>query len=300
MKIFVNDATILDCAIFLPNKGPTGKSWSVDVYWNGEQDSSGMLFDFALAKKSAKQTIDHEFDHKLLVKSSQIRHQSHSQTIIADSFQENKKEQFFALNTYNGAVKKISRETMKALENDDVTLLEIDIAQDILRNSPKNIKEVTVKLKPPTNHHLANYFTYTHSLCSHIGNCQRFHGHSSFIEVYKNKSFDAERSKNLAQFLNTKYIVSRSYCKPDWNSKIIQEIEQYCEEISDSKDNLIALQYSGTQGQIGVLISKEKLIALDFESTVENIAFFAGNQFKNESDIEIRAYEGLCKGAIYP
>ncbi|MES2613950.1 MAG: 6-carboxytetrahydropterin synthase [Bdellovibrionota bacterium] len=300
MKIFVQDATLLDCALFLSNRGPTGKSWAVDVYWSGDQDEQGMLFDFALAKKSAKQTIDHEFDHKILVKSSQIRHQTHSQIILADSFQENNKEHFFALNTYNNSVKKISRETLKALENDDLSLLEKDIAQDILRNSPQNIKEVQVKLRQPTNAHSTNYYTYTHSLCSHIGNCQRFHGHSSFIEVYKKNVLDEEKSKNLAQFLNNKYIISHTYLKENWNCGLIQDIRQHCLEVEDMKDSLVALEYSGTQGQIGILISKEKVVPLDFESTVENIARFARWKYAEEEGIEVRAYEGLCKGAIYP
>ena len=109
-----------------------------------------------------------------------------------------------------------------------------------------------------------------------------------------------EKSKNLAQFLNCKYIVSRTYLKENWDIKIIQDLEQYCQEIDDMRHELVALQYSGTQGQIGILMSKEKVIALDFESTVENIAYFAGIKYGDEPDVEIRAYEGLCKGAIYP
>lgn len=300
MKIFVQDATLLDCALLLPNGGPTGKSWAVDVYWSGEQDAQGMLFDFALAKRSAKQTIDHEFDHKILVKSSQIRYQSHAQVIIASSFTQNNKEQFFALNTYSSSVKKISRETLKALEENDLTLLEKDIAQDILRNSPKNIHAVEVRLRPSTNATLENYYSYTHSLCGHIGNCQRFHGHASMIEVYKNNIFDKEKSKNLAHYLNNKYIVAQNYIKTDWSQKSIQDLIQYCPEVEENKEKLCALAYSGTQGQIALFMPHELVLAFHFESTVENMACFAHNFFKEEKEIEIRAYEGLCKGAIYP
>ncbi len=299
-KIFIQDATLLDCALLLPNKGPSGRSWTVDVFWTGETDSQGMLFDFALAKKSAKQTIDHEFDHKILVKSSQIRDQSHSQIVIASSFKENGNDLFFAMSSYNNSIKKISRETLKALEEDDVSLLEKDIAQDILRNSPKNIQEVQVVLRQPENYKLENHYTYTHSLCYHIGNCQRFHGHSSVIEVYKNKVLDLKKSAHLAQFLNSKYIISRAYLKENWNLTLIQNIELYCPEIEDIKHELYAVQYTGTQGQIGILISKEKVITLDYESTVENIAHFVANKYGDDPSIEIRAYEGLCKGAIYP
>ena len=220
--------------------------------------------------------------------------------ILANTFSDENDELFFALNTYHNSVKKISRETLKALENNDLSLLEKDIAQDILRNSPENIKQVEVKLKPSIQSCLSHFYYYTHSLCSHVGNCQRFHGHGSLIEVYKNKKLDEQKSKNLAQFLNNKYIVAQNYLQKNWESPLIQEIVQYCPEIENLKANLLALEYTGTQGKIGLILSKQKVVTLDFESTVENIASYAGKQFENESDIQIIAYEGLCKGAIYP
>jgi 6-pyruvoyl-tetrahydropterin synthase len=66
-SIFVRQATILDCAVMHPTRGPIGQSWWVDVEWQGELDSEGVVFDFGLAKKSAKKAIDDHFDHRLLV-----------------------------------------------------------------------------------------------------------------------------------------------------------------------------------------------------------------------------------------
>ncbi len=298
-KIFIQDVTLLDCAILYPSIGPKGRSWHVDVIWEGNKDNNGVLFDFSLAKKSAKSTIDHEFDHKLLVKPSEIRYQSNSQIIIIGSYKNNDTNSIFAINTYNNSVKRISRETLIALDNDDVSLLEKEIAQSILRNSPENVKNVTVTLREHEQNTKPNYFSYTHSLCYHYGNCQRFHGHSNIIEVYKNGKFDLDKSFLAAKKLNNSYIISRNYVIKQWNTKLIQELIAHCPEIEDIKENLIAAQYKGTQGEVAVIMPKENVFTLDQESTVENLAEFMRKQFSlNDDEIEIRAYEGLSKGSI--
>ncbi|KAB8027775.1 6-carboxytetrahydropterin synthase [Fluviispira multicolorata] len=297
-KIFIQNVTLLDCALFIPNKGPKGKSWYVDIIWEGEKDETGVLFDFSLAKKSAKSTIDHEFDHKLLVKASQIRFQSNSQIIIIGNFKSDKKETFFAINTYNNSIKKVARETIKALENDDVTELEKEIANAILRNSPNNVKNVTVTLREDDNKKKSNYFSYTHSLCHHYGNCQRFHGHSNIIEVFHKGKIDPIKSTKAAKKLNNSYIISRNYLANNWDSRLIKELIEHCPEIADSKDELIAAQYKGTQGEVAVIMPKANTLLMSCESTVENLAEYIRNQFGDDTEIEVRAYEGLAKGSI--
>ncbi|APJ02807.1 6-carboxytetrahydropterin synthase [Silvanigrella aquatica] len=298
-KIFIQDVTLLDCAILYPSFGPKGKSWYVDVIWEGNKDKNGVLFDFSLAKKSAKSTIDHEYDHKLLVKPSLIRFQSNSQIIVIGNYKNSDNNLLFAINTYNNSIKRISRETLIALDNDDVTLLEKEIAQSILRNSPENVTNISVKLREHEHKLKPNYYSYTHSLCYHYGNCQRFHGHSSVIEVFKKGKFDLRKSSYAAKKLDNAYIISQNYVVKDWNTKLIQELIDHCPEITDLKEHHIAAQYKGTQGEVAVIIPKDHVFTLEQESTVENLAEFIRAQFPpDEKDIEIRAYEGLSKGSI--
>ena len=298
-KIFIQDVTLLDCAILYPSTGPQGKSWYVDVTWEGKKDKNGVLFDFSLAKKSAKSTIDHEFDHKLLVKPSSIRFQSNSQLIIVAGFKETEQDSIFAINTYSNSVRKISRETLISLDKGDVSLLEKEISQSILRNSPENVTNVIVKLRPHEHHAKSNYFSYTHSLCHHYGNCQRFHGHSNIIEVFSNGKFDADKSNFVAKKLNHSYIISRNYLETNWNSKLIHELIEHCPEITEYKEKLLVAQYKGTQGEVAVILPKECVFLLEQESTVENIAEFIKSLFQaTDQDLEIRAYEGLAKGSI--
>jgi len=295
-KIFIQDVTLLDCAILYPSTGPKGKSWYVDITWEGFKDNNGVIFDFSLAKKSAKNTIDHEFDHKLLVNGNSIRFQSNTQTIVIENYKENL---FFAINTYNNSVTRISKDTIAALDDNDLSLLEKEIAQSILRNSPKNVKSVTVTLREHELNKNPNYFSYTHSLCHHYGNCQRFHGHSNIIEVFENGKLNLEKSTFAAKKLNNSYIISRSYVVDSWNTKLIQEIIDYCPELLELKETVLAAQYKGTQGEVAIILPKENVFTLEQESTVENLAEFVYQLFSpQEQQIEIRAYEGLSKGAI--
>lgn len=297
-QIFIQDVTLLDCAILFPNQGPKGRSWHVDVVWEGEKDTTGVLFDFSLAKKSAKSTIDHEFDHKLLVRPSSIRFQSNSQIIIIETQKIKENDSVFAINTYNNSIRKVTRETIASLENNDVSALEKEIAQAIFRNSPENVRSVTVKLREHEQKQNPHYFNYTHSLCYHYGNCQRFHGHSNIIEVYKKGVLDISKSTQAAKKLNNSYIISRNYLTKEWNTTLFRELIENCPELSDLKEELIAAQYKGTQGEVAVIMPKESVLTLDYESTVENLAEFIRKQFGTDDEIEVRAFEGLSKGSI--
>jgi len=289
MQIFIDNVTLIDCAILLPT-GPEGKSWYVDIVWEGEKDADGFLLDFSQAKKTAKMVIDKEFDHKLFVQPEQIRLNSTTQTVII--------EKNFALNTYPDAIKKINLEMILDLAQGNVALLEREIAHAILKNSAENITNVFVTLKENSQHRAPNYFSYTHSLCFHSGNCQRFHGHSNIVEIYKGGKCDPLASATAALKLKNFYIVAQSYLKEEWDNSAIQEMLAVAPEFEHLKNELVAIQYQGVQGETALIFPRKNILVLNCESTVENLAEYIKSQFAADEEIVVKLYEGLSKGAL--
>jgi 6-pyruvoyl-tetrahydropterin synthase len=297
-KIFIENATLLDCAALFPQRGPEGRSWYVDIFWEGHKDEHGVLVDFGIAKRIAKSTIDHEFDHKLLVKKSQIQMSSNTRTIVGE-FYGPSFSQFFGLNIYNAGIKKISTQTLDALESGDVSLLEKDIAQDILRNSPKNVSHIRVKLREHEQVNAPYYYRYTHSLCHHTGNCQRFHGHGNTVHVYHKGIFDPQKSAQMATLLNHRYLISSTHITPPEHiSPLAHEILSFFPDLPRS--DIATVEYTGTQGPVALLISRGGITSLKEESTVENLCEYIRAQFPENEDIEVHTYEGLQKGCIFP
>lgn len=300
-KIFIENITLLDCALLLNAHGPRGKSWRVDAMLEGQKDENGILFDFGYAKPVIKSSLDGLFDHKILVDSEQIRHKTDSHIIIASPIETNGQHSFFALNTYPSAVRTVKKETLSALCKNDFSFLEKEIEQEILKNLPQNIERIKITLKEDRQEESSSCFSYTHSLCQHCGNCQRFHGHSSHIKIYKNNELDSKVRSEISHKLDKKYFISEKHIDRNWNSEGIRELEHICPEIADFKHKLTAISYTGSQGAVALLFPKENVISLTEESTIENLAeFIHKNFFDSKPEICVHIYEGLAKGAVCP
>lgn len=300
-KIFIENITLLDCALLMNAYGPQGKSWRVDALLEGQKDENGILFDFGSAKPVIKSSIDELFDHKILVDTSQIRHKSDSHIVVASPIETRGQHSFFALNTYPSAVRTVERETLVALCKNDFSFLEKEIEQEVLKNLPQNVEHIKITLKEDRQEESLSCFDYTHSLCQHCGNCQRFHGHSSCIKIYEKNELDSKLSKEISHKLDKKYFISEKHIDRNWNSERIRELEHNCPEIADFKHKLTAIAYTGSQGPVALLFPKENVISLSEESTIENLAeFIHKNFFDSKPEICVHVYEGLAKGAVYP
>ena len=223
-KIFIRDATNIDCALLMPEQAPVGKSWSVDIVWTGYTNNEGIIFDFSLARKAAKKTIDTFFDHKLYVRQKVISRMPGKRSLICEQCRD-LNGRYFILDTCNEAIALFEEEVFREIQlSDSPTLLEAIIADAVLKESPENVTEVAVELREHTHKFRGNYFSYTHSLNRHYGNCQRFHGHSNIIEVFSGNQLDYGESEKAAQLLNNKYIINRGHLREIQKSKRLSAI----------------------------------------------------------------------------
>ncbi len=293
--IFVHNATILDCAVLFPGLGPQGRSWYVDVLWKGDVTGEGVLVDFAEAKKSAKAVIDNEFDHRLFVSTECLTDESLSsrRVLIVGAERSN----VFALNIYAQGIVCVSGSAIDLLQNGNCSGLEEFLSRAVLAASPKNVRDVIVRLRN-TEAARTNYFSYTHSLRCHNGNCQRFHGHSNVIEVIRDGVVDEAFSRQAAQFLSGKYLVSQSYVCDDPVAEGFLPVLKAIDIAGGKREHHAYVTYIGSQGDVFLAIPKSTLLTTPDESTIESIADFVKNALFADDTVQVIAYEGLQKGAF--
>jgi len=254
-RLFVDNLTVIDCSILDPQRGLIGASWSVNIELGGELDKQSMVFDFAKVKKTVKQWIDQEVDHKLLVPMSYqgVSLTSH-QSGTSIKFSSTMNEQIRHISPHSSlCLIDVSRISRKGLGN--------FIAEQLIQVLPDNINEIKISLHKESG--IGRYYTYSHGLKKHDGNCQRIaHGHRSKIEIWKNKLRNRKLEKDLAK---------------RW------------------KDI-----YLGT-GEFGLTLPEERVYLMESDTTVECIAEHVLSTLEQEmpsAKFKVRAYEGISKGAI--
>lgn len=293
-KIFIRNVTVLDAALLDARIGPRGRSWYVDVEIKGIKDDEGIVLDFSDAKKQVKQIIDDAFDHRLIAPATAVRRES-TRYVVESGYEIQSKNGVFFLECPHSHLVVVPEETCAKLAQGVTTQMEDLIATELMKSLPSSVVEVKVKLREHEDRAEDWYFTYTHSLRHHKGNCQRFHGHSNIIELKTKSIFSKELSILASKLLADKYLVAEDYvCSADDFKKLSPAIVEKLShgEISQS----CFVSYLGSQGEVRVVIPKDAVILMPSESTIENIADFV--RAKVEMTSSVYAYEGLLKGAV--
>ena len=274
-RLFVDNLTVIDCSILDPDRGLIGASWIVNIELGGELDHQSMVFDFAKVKKTVKQWIDQEVDHKLLVptkyhgislsqdrSNTQINFRSNSGETIEHS---SPNDALCTINTKRISMKKVRKY----------------IAQRLAQVLPSNIDDIKIILRREVS--LDRYYTYSHGLKKHDGNCQRIaHGHRSKIEIWKNKRRNRRLEKEFANRWNDIYLGSS-------------------EDVSKFGAGQVRFDYQTEQGDFSLTLPEERVYLMESDTTVECIAEHVLTVLEQEipnSKFTVRAYEGIKKGAI--
>jgi len=274
-RLFVDNLTVIDCSILDPQRGLIGASWSVNIELGGELDKQSMVFDFAKVKKTVKQWIDQEVDHKLLVPMSYqgVSLTSH-QSGTSIKFSSTMNEQIRHISPHSSlCLIDVSRISRKGLGN--------FIAEQLIQVLPDNINEIKISLHKESG--IGRYYTYSHGLKKHDGNCQRIaHGHRSKIEIWKNKLRNRKLEKDLAKRWKDIYLGTS-------------------EDVSEFSAGQVHFNYQTEQGEFGLTLPEERVYLMESDTTVECIAEHVLSTLEQEmpsAKFKVRAYEGISKGAI--
>jgi len=269
--LFVNDLTNIDCSILHSQRGLIGASWATDIELSGELDEQSMVFDFAKVKKTIKTIIDQEVDHKLLVPTNyqgleiKLGNNTHLTFVSQD----------------NQVIEHQSPlEAICQLDTTEICRADIIryLTDRILSALPNNITSINIGLREEITP--GNYFSYSHGLKKHDGNCQRIaHGHRSQIQIWQNEHRNNELEKKLAS---------------DWQDIYLGSHDDITNQTSDR----ITFSYTTEQGDFSLTLPKSRVHLMPNDSTVECIAEHILTVFKEAAGLKVRAFEGIGKGAI--
>ena len=270
--LFVNDLTNIDCSILHPERGLIGASWATDIELSGELDEQSMVFDFAKVKQTIKRIIDQEIDHKLLVPIKYSGLSIEQKNNLHLTFINHNDEKIKHESPY---------EAVCQLNTENVTRSNIIeyLTERILNALPNNVTGLKISLREENT--TGNYFSYSHGLKKHDGNCQRIaHGHRSQIQIWHEETRNDQLEKSIATDWQDIYLGSQ-------------------EDITEQTSNDITFAYRTKQGDFSLSLPKTRIHIMPNDSTVECIAeYIALKVFSDTKNLKVKAFEGIGKGAI--
>lgn len=291
MHLFVDNLTNIDFSYLDPERGLVGETWLASIELEGNLDNQGMVCDFGIVKKTARQWLDTVLDHCLLVPA-----QANALTLISSADQQQTALQWrMADNTV------LATSAPQAA----ITLIDCDLI------TPDNVARWCIQqlraLFPETVARLTLSFTsediqgpfyhYSHGLKKHNGNCQRItHGHRSRIEIWRNDQLDTQLMQYWANQWRDIYIGTRSDLVPQPNDAT----ENRTLENSVEEADVYHFEYRAQQGVFSLSLPASRCYLIDTDSTVEYIAQHITACLKQqmpEDSFVVKAFEGIGKGA---
>lgn len=273
-KLFVEHLTVIDCAYLDAQRGLVGESWIVDLELEGALDDQGMVLDFGEVKKKLKKAVDAVADHKLLVPA-----RAPELDLVLSGGGSG-----LAFRAATGPIEHQS--PAKALCNVPAAAVTAEtlaaaIEPALMKAVPESVSAARVRLR---NEAIAgSYYHYTHGLRKHAGHCQRIaHGHRSKLQVSVNGRRDERLERHWADRWRDIYLGSAA-------------------DIVAHGKGRIRFEYRAGEGDFELELPVERCDLLQTDSTVERIAEHLCAQAAAErpgAKVEVRAYEGVMKGAI--
>jgi 6-pyruvoyl-tetrahydropterin synthase len=273
-SLFVEQLTVIDCAYLDAARGLVGESWIVDIELIGDLDEQSMVLDFGEVKRRLKRAIDGSVDHTLIVPRL-----APELSLAAGA---SKVELLFRSDL--GAFEHQSPPVAVSLV--DAAAIDAEAVAAYLKPRlaeilPPNVSELRVQLR---NERIDGaYYHYTHGLKKHAGHCQRIaHGHRSRVEI----RIDGQRSARLEREIAARWL------------------DVYLgtsEDLVARGNGRLRFAYQAPEGRFEIALPEARVESMDGDTTVERIAEWMAQLPAVETSagqLEIRAYEGVMKGAI--
>jgi 6-pyruvoyl-tetrahydropterin synthase len=281
--LFLRDFTVLDFAYLDEATGLQGESFFVSAELEGELDEQGFLLDFGPAKKILKAVVDESLDHKLVVPA------------LHPALEGTAKGLRFGELSYEAPT-----EAVAFLEGKEVAppLLESHLAREAQERLPENVQAVRFSLSPHSRFASEPNFRYTHGLRLHQGNCQRLlHGHRNPVEV----RVDGERRRDWEEFLAREWQGAHFAYAPTVENAGALDLPLGRRHLSHPAVAWVA--YESPQGAFRAALPASRLVLLDTEPSIENIARLSARRIREEGErageLCVTAYEGLNKGSTF-
>lgn len=271
-RLFVEQLTVIDCAFLDAQRGLVGESWIVDLELEGELDDQGMVLDFGEVKKSLKRAIDAIADHTLVV--------PRLSPLLDLALSGDRSGLTFKAAT--GVIEHQSPAVALCLVEAPAITTET-LAAHInagLAASGAARPRATVRLRHEQTD--GAWYRYTHGLRKHAGHCQRIaHGHRSKLHITVDGRRDEKLERHWAERWRDIYLGSAA-------------------DIVAHGKGRIRFEYRSGEGEYALELPVDRVDLLQTDSTVELIAAHLAAQVAAErrGPIEVRAYEGVMKGAI--
>ncbi len=272
--LFVEQLTVIDCAYLDAQRGLVGQSWIVDLELEGALDQQSMVLDFGEVKKSLKRGIDHSVDHSLLVPLQ----------AAGLNLARTGEELELTFETTHGRFEHHSPATAVSLidgDRIDATSVTAYLLPRLQPLVPANVSALRLHLREEVIDGAS--YRYVHGLKKHQGACQRIaHGHRSRIELrvdgVRNRALEA----TFAHAWQDIYLGTRA-------------------DIVERGNGRLRFRYTAQEGRYELALPEDRCDLLHSDTTVECIAAELLERLSAqlpERRLEVRAYEGVMKGAI--
>lgn len=279
--LFLHRLSVLDFAFLAPGLGFQGESFHVSAELEGELDAQGFILDFGPAKKLIKSLVDSSVDHKLVVPTHPLL------SGTAKGFR-------FESLEYHAP-----QEAVVLLEEEQVSLASLEkfLEETIQPELPSNVKRVKIRLEQESRFFQEPNYRYTHGLRLHEGNCQRLlHGHRNPIEVW----LGTERQSKLEELLALEWAGAHFTYAPTLLNQ--NQVDLPLGRRIENHPGLAELGYTSPQGEFWAKFPASRVILLEQEPSIENIAKLGWERLVQEGvskDVRVVAYEGINKGSCY-